>query len=74
MVIAKMIAIATFVLWLGSFILLLPVYFIRRKISPRDEGNTLKALLIKTLIASLIFSLIFCSGFIKMYIDELNGI
>lgn len=39
------IAEVTFVLWLCLFIVILPVYFIRRKINPMNEKNTIKNLL-----------------------------
>ena len=64
----------TFVVWLCLFIVMLPVYLIRRKINPMNEKNTIKDLLIKSFIASLICSLILCSGLIAMYIDEQKGI
>ncbi len=60
------------IFWIILVLLMLPVYFIRKKRNPLDKNNTIKRLLIKSIIASILFWVIFCSGLIKMYIDDLN--
>ncbi len=64
----------TLIAWVCLFILMLPVYFIRKKLAPDNKRNTLKALIILSFTVSVAFVLIMCSGLIAMYIDELQGV
>lgn len=59
--------------WLCLVIIMLPVYFNRKKKNPCDEKNTVKALIIKALIASVIMTLLFNSGLIAVYFREITG-
>lgn len=58
--------------WIILVLIMFPVYFIRKRRNPSDKNNTIKSLLIKSLIVSILFWIVFCSGLIKMYIDDLN--
>lgn len=49
------------------------VYFNRKKKNPCDEKNTIKALIIKALIASVIMTLLFNGGLIAVYFREITG-
>jgi len=60
------------IFWIMLVLLMLPVYFIRKKRNPLDKKNTLKSLIINALIASILFWVLFCSGLIKMYLDEVT--
>lgn len=61
------------VVWVLLFVVMLPVYFIRKRKNPHDEKNTIKALAIKALVASIIMVLIMESGLIAMYFDDWIG-
>ena len=56
-----------------AFLVMLPVYFVRRKKDPDDKRNTILRLLLMTVIAATIMTLIMCSGLIAMYIDDIRG-
>ncbi len=59
------------ILWLLCVIVMLPVYYIRKR--KGAENNTIKQLVLKALLASVIFVLVFCAGLIAMYFeDEFN--
>lgn len=64
------------ILIIGGTILLtlimLPIYFIRKKKSPNDPKNTFLKLVISAFIAITIMSLLFGSGLIMMYLDDFN--
>ena len=56
-----------------AFLVMLPVYFVRRKKNPDDKRNTILRLLLMAVIAATIMTLIMCSGLIAMYIDDIRG-
>jgi hypothetical protein len=56
-----------------AFLVMLPVYFVRRKKDPDDKRNTILRLLLMAVIAATIMTLIMCSGLIAMYIDDIRG-
>lgn len=56
--------------WIGLVLFMLPVYFIRKKRNPSDEKNTIKSLIINALIVSILMWVLFCSGLIKIYLDQ----
>ena len=58
--------------WIFLVLIMLPVYFIRKKRNPLDEKNTIKSLIINALVASILMWVTFCSGLIKMYLDEVT--
>ncbi len=60
------------IFWIALVLVMLPVYFIRKKCNPMDKKNTLKSLIINALIVSILFWGLFCSGLIKMYLDEVT--
>lgn len=63
------------VVWILLSVVMLPVYFIRKHKNPDDEGNTIKGLIIRALIASAVMVLIMGSGLIAMYFDDFfNGV
>ena len=74
MVIVTLILKITIILWVVLMILMLPVYFVRKRCNPNSQSNTFKLLIVKSFIVSFIFVLIICSGLIVMNIDELKGI
>lgn len=53
-------------------LIMLPVYFIRKKKNPNDPKNTISKLVISAFLAVTIMALLFGSGLIKMYFDDLN--
>lgn len=53
-------------------LIMLPIYFIRKKKSPNDPKNTFLKLVISAFIAITIMSLLFGSGLIMMYLDDFN--
>ncbi len=59
------------IVWVALCGIMVPVYLIRRKRNPDDETNTLKALMLKSFLASIIFEVIFYSGLILMWLDEI---
>ena len=61
------------VLTFFSFLVMLPVYFVRRKKDPDDPKNTIPRLLLMAVLAATIMTLIMCSGLIAMYIDDIRG-
>lgn len=67
------IAEVTGIIWIVLVVLMLPVYFFRRKRNPNDESNTLKSLMIKSFFASAVCTLFYCSGLLAMYFDEIKG-
>lgn len=73
-VIAKMIGIVWIGFWIGLVVLMLPVYFLRRKKNLDDEKNTLKSLIIKAFFAGGVWAMFFGSGLLAMYLDEMKGI
>ncbi len=56
-----------------SFVVMLPVYFVRRKENPDDPKNTIPRLLLVAVLAATIMTLFMCSGLIAMFIDDLRG-
>lgn len=54
-------------------LLMLPIYFIRKKKNPDNPKNTIKRLIIFSFIAVTIFSLLSGSGLIAMYIDDVKA-
>ena len=56
-----------------SFVVMLPVYFVRRKKNPEDPKNTIPRLLLMAVLAATIMTLFMCSGVIAMFIDDLRG-
>lgn len=52
-------------------LLMLPVYFIRKKRCPYDPKNTILKLVIKVFLAVTIMTLLFGSGLIVMFFDDL---
>ncbi|MBR4759025.1 MAG: hypothetical protein IK078_02615 [Lachnospiraceae bacterium] len=56
-----------------AFLVMLPVYFVRRKKNPDDPKITIPRLLLMTVMAATIMTLIMCSGLIAMYIDDIRG-
>lgn len=52
-------------------ILMLPVYFIRKKKNPDDKRNTIIRLIVLSFVAVSIFVLLLGSGFIIMYFQDL---
>ena len=56
-----------------AFLVMLSVYFVRRKKDPDDKRNTILRLLLMAVIAATIMTLIMCSGLIAMYIDDIRG-
>lgn len=52
-------------------ILMLPVYFIRKKKNPDDKRNTIIRLIVLSFAAVSIFVLLLGSGFIIMYFQDL---
>ena len=56
------------ILWLLCVIVMLPIYYIRKR--KGTENNTIKQLVLKSLLASIIFVLVFYSGLIAMYFEE----
>lgn len=73
-VIVKMIGIVWIGLWIELVVIMLPVYFFRRKKNPDDEKNTLKSLIIKAFFAGGFWAMLFGSGLMAMYLDEMEGI
>lgn len=59
------------IVWGALCGIMMPVYLIRRKRNPDDETNTLKALMLKSFLASIIFVVIFYSGLILMWLEEI---
>ncbi len=59
------------VLSILAFLVMLPVYFVRRKKNPDDPKNTIPRLLLMAVWAATIMTLIMCSGLIAMYIDDI---
>lgn len=55
-------------------IVMLPVYFLRKKKNPTNKKNSLKLLIIKSYIVTFIFNLICWSGLIAQYIEEMREI
>lgn len=55
------------ILWTLAVIVMLPAYFWRKYKNEDTKKETIKSLLIKSLIASAIFTLVFYSGLIAMY-------
>ena len=53
-------------------LIMLPIYFIRKKKNPNDPKNTFLKLVISAFIAITIMSLLFGSGLIMMYLDDFN--
>ncbi len=51
-------------------IIMLPIYFIRKKHNPHNSENTLKNLIIKAIIAAALILLILGSGLIAMWVNE----
>lgn len=51
-------------------VIMLPIYFIRKKRNSDDTGNTLKNLIIKAIIAAALVLLILGSGLIVMLVSE----
>lgn len=64
----------TGIIWIVTIVLMLPVYFFRKKKNPDDERNTWKSLLVKSFLASAVCALVFGSGLLAMYFDEIRGI
>ena len=52
-------------------ILMLPVYFIRKKKNPDDKRNTIIRLIVLSFAAVSIFVLLLGSGLIMMYFEDL---
>ena len=53
-------------------LLMLPVYFIRKKKNPNDPKNTIPKLVLSAFLAVTIMTLLLGSGFIKMYFGDLS--
>lgn len=56
----------TLIIWGSLCVVMLPVYYVRRRKNPNDEKNTLKALVIKGFLASIFFVFIFYGGLILL--------
>ncbi len=67
-----MFAKVTIILWTLLVVVMLPVYFVRKKKNPNDENNTIKKLIIKSFVVSFVFVLMFYIGIIAMYFEELT--
>lgn len=60
---------------LGTFlltILMLPVYFIRRKKNPYNPKNSIIRLIVYSFVAVTTFTLLLGLGLIAMYIDDIE--
>ena len=53
-------------------ILMLPVYFIRKKKNPDDKRNTIIRLIVLSFAAVSVFVLLLGSGLIMMYFEDLR--
>ena len=60
-----------FVVWSLLILIMLPIYFYRKRKAPMDKKNTIKRLIIKSFAASLIFTLFMYSGLIAMFFDDI---
>ena len=56
----------TLIIWGSLCVVMLPVYYFRRRKNPNDKRNTLKALFVKGFLASIFFVFIFYGGLIMM--------
>lgn len=52
-------------------VIMLPVYFIRKHKNPDDKKNTLKRLILLSLIAATIMTMVMGAGLIAMFFDDL---
>lgn len=66
------IVMCTVICWAVLMLLMLPVYFFRKRRNPRDERNTIKSLVITALLASILFIATISAGLIKMYLDQVT--
>ena len=66
------IVLCVIILWIFLVLIMLPVYFIRKRRNPLDKKNTMKSLLLNALIASILFFAAIAIGLIKMYINDIT--
>ncbi len=66
------IVMCTVICWVVLMLLMLPVYFFRKRRNPQDERNTIKSLVITALLASALFIATISAGLIKMYLDQVT--
>lgn len=62
----------TIICWVVLMLLMLPVYFFRKKRNPLDEKNTIKSLVITALLTSILFIATICTGLLRMYLDQVT--
>ena len=55
-----------------AILIMLPVYFIRKRTNPNNPKNTIKRLVILSLVAATILTLVLSSGLIAIYINDIK--
>ncbi len=63
----------SFIVSLFLVLVMLPVYYVRKKLGKLRPKDTIKNLIIKSFLAGYIFMGIMYSGLFAMLIDELRG-
>lgn len=70
MALVKMFAIIVAGGTMGLTLLILPVYFLRKRKNPEDQKNTIQRLIVLSFVAATVFTFLFGSGLTAMYIDD----